>query len=237
MICVVHRRFACRSRAEVPGVRRNLLWEFNFGVQYAWTLLNVSLVTMYSVSCPLITPFGKLFFYYLYYKFFVKNLITNSGIIGLVYVLLKHFVDRYNIFFAYAPSRINKNIHTSAINFVMIAFLILQLTLFFFSMLRYGLKGVTIFALVGFCATLFLVVVQASFRWFRGLAPISYRVSQRRHDPESDVHDPHLHPGAEDVLLPDAADYCPAGVRCLAFLLFIFDPLYLKEYLVHDEEV
>lgn len=48
-----------RSRAEVPGVRRNLLWEFNFGVQYAWTLLNVSLVTMYSVSCPLITPFGK----------------------------------------------------------------------------------------------------------------------------------------------------------------------------------
>ncbi|XP_059351979.1 calcium permeable stress-gated cation channel 1-like isoform X3 [Daphnia carinata] len=148
--------YACKlscamSRAEVPGVRRNLLWEFNFGVQYAWTLLNFSLITMYSVSCPLITPFG------------------------FVYVLLKHFVDRYNIFFAYAPSRINKNIHTSAINFVMIAFLILQLTLFFFSMLRYGLKGVTIFALVGFCATLFLVVVQASFRWFRGLAPISYR--------------------------------------------------------------
>lgn len=148
--------YACKlscakSRAEVPGVRRNLLWEFNFGVQYAWTLLNFSLITMYSVSCPLITPFG------------------------FVYVLLKHFVDRYNIFFAYAPSRINKNIHTTAINFVMIAFLILQLTLFFFSLLRYGLFGVTIFALVGFCATLFLVVVQASFRWFRGLAPISYR--------------------------------------------------------------
>lgn len=50
--------FCVRSRAEVPGVRRNLLWEFNFGVQYAWTLLNFSLVTMYSVSCPLITPFG-----------------------------------------------------------------------------------------------------------------------------------------------------------------------------------
>ena len=48
----------CRSKAEAPGVRRSLLWEFNFGVQYAWTLLNFSLVTMYSVSCPLITPFG-----------------------------------------------------------------------------------------------------------------------------------------------------------------------------------
>ncbi|XP_057374466.1 calcium permeable stress-gated cation channel 1-like isoform X1 [Daphnia carinata] len=184
--------YACKlscamSRAEVPGVRRNLLWEFNFGVQYAWTLLNFSLITMYSVSCPLITPFG------------------------FVYVLLKHFVDRYNIFFAYAPSRINKNIHTSAINFVMIAFLILQLTLFFFSMLRYGLKGVTIFALVGFCATLFLVVVQASFRWFRGLAPISYRVSQRRDTDETDLHDSQLPPTAEDLLLAESNATYHAG--------------------------
>ena len=173
----------------------------------------------------------------LFYFRLLFNLTPLFLFSGLVYVLLKHFVDRYNIFFAYAPSRINKNIHTSAINFVMIAFLILQLTLFFFSLLRKGLYGVTIFALAGFCATLFLVVVQASFRWFRGLAPISYRVSQRHHDPESDLHDPHLPPTAEEVLLPDTADYCPAGVRCLAFLLFIFDPLYLKEYLVHAEEV
>jgi len=143
-----------RSRAEIPGVRRYLLWEFNFGVQYAWTLLNFSMITMYSVSCPLITPFG------------------------LVYVSLKHFVDRYNIFFAYAPSRINKNIHTSAIYFVLAAFWVLQLTLLFFSLLRYGLYGVTIFALVGCVLTFLLVVFQAWFRRFRSLAPISYRVSQ-----------------------------------------------------------
>lgn len=97
---------------------------------------------------------------------------------GLVYVLLKHFVDRYNIFFAYAPSRINKNIHTSAIYFVLAAFWVLQLTLLFFSLLRYGLYGVTIFALVGCVLTFLLVVFQAWFRRFRSLAPISYRVSQ-----------------------------------------------------------
>jgi hypothetical protein len=131
-----------------------------------------------------------------------------------VYVLLKHFVDRYNIFFAYAPSRINKNIHTTAINFVMIAFLILQMTIFFFSLLRYGLFGVTIFALVGFCATLFLVFVQASFRWFRGLAPISYRVSQRRRDTdETDLHEPNLPPTAEDLLLAESNETNQAGVR------------------------
>lgn len=139
-----------------------------------------------------------------------------------MYVLLKHFVDRYNIFFAYAPSRINKNIHTTAINFVMIAFLILQLTLFFFSLLRYGLFGVTIFALVGFCATLFLVVVQASFRWFRGLAPISYRVSQRRDTDETDLHDSQLPPTAEDLLLAESNATYHAGVRYAAWLLFFF---------------
>ena len=58
----------------------------------------------------------------------------------------------WNIFFAYAPSRINKNIHMTAIKFVKIAFLIQQLTLFFFSLLRGGLQGVAIFALVRFCS-------------------------------------------------------------------------------------
>jgi len=187
-----------RSRAEVPGVRRYLLWEFNFGVQYAWTLLNFSLITMYSVSCPLITPFG------------------------LVYVMLKHFVDRYNIFFAYAPSRINKNIHTTAINFVMAAFLVLQLTLLFFSLLRYGLFGVTIFALVGFVLTFLLVVFQASFRWFRSLAPITYRVRQdKTNRPERiDLKSPQLN--VDDPLLADyAADTAHFYfVCCLVASLF-----------------
>ena len=108
----------------------------------------------------------------------------------------------------------------------MIAFLILQLTLFFFSLLRRGLFDVTIFALVGFCATLFLVVVQASFRWFRGLAPISYRVSQRRDMDETDLHEPHLPPTAEDLMLAESNETYHAGVRYAAwlFLLFSFVP-------------
>jgi len=107
---------------------------------------------------------------------------------GLVYVLLKHFVDRYNIFFAYAPSRINKNIHTSAIYFVLAAFWVLQLTLLFFSLLRYGLYGVTIFALVGCVLTFLLVVFQAWFRRFRSLAPISYRkIGESRNGSSSQV--------------------------------------------------
>lgn len=104
----------------------------------------------------------------------------------------------------------------------MIALLILQLTLFFFSLLRYGLYGSTVFALVGFCTTLFLVVVQASFRWFRGLAPISYRVSQHRYiEHESDSHEPNRPSTAEDLMLPDSSDFCTAGVCFFAFLFYL----------------
>ena len=48
----------------------------------------------------------------------------------------QHYVDKYNIYFAYGPSRTGKNIHATAVNFVMISILLLQLVLLFFSILR-----------------------------------------------------------------------------------------------------
>ena len=57
---------------------------------------------------------------------------------GLVYLIMKHLVDRYNIYFAYGPSKIDKDIHASAINFVMVAVILLQCTVCFFDILRAG---------------------------------------------------------------------------------------------------
>ena len=48
-----------RSEAETASVRRAILYEFQFGVQYAWMLLIFAMTTIYSISCPLITPFGE----------------------------------------------------------------------------------------------------------------------------------------------------------------------------------
>ena len=56
--------------------------------------------------------------------------------LGLVYLLNKHLVDRYNIYFAYGPSKIDRNIHASAVNFVMIAVMLLQFMIVFFTILR-----------------------------------------------------------------------------------------------------
>lgn len=55
-------------------------------------------------------------------------------------MIFKHAVDRYNIYFAYKPSKINKKIHSSAINFVTIATILLQFNVVFFTALRSGRK-------------------------------------------------------------------------------------------------
>ena len=49
---------------------------------------------------------------------------------------MKHCVDRYNLYFAYKPSKINKNIHATAVNSVIVSLLIQQLILLFFNILR-----------------------------------------------------------------------------------------------------
>ena len=78
-----------RSVAEVPSVRAANLYEFPFGFNYGWMLLIFALTVAYGVVCPLITPFG------------------------LFYLVMKHGVDRYNLYYAYKRSKINKNIHAT----------------------------------------------------------------------------------------------------------------------------
>lgn len=48
-----------RSKAESVSLRNTIMWEFPFGLQYAWMLLIFAMTTAMSLSCPLITPFGN----------------------------------------------------------------------------------------------------------------------------------------------------------------------------------
>jgi len=101
-----------RSEADSRAIQRAVTYEFRFGEQYARMLLLFAMVIMYSISCPLITPFG------------------------LVYFILKHLVDKHNLAFVYAPSKINKSVHRSAINFVIFCVTLLQVFMTSFSFIR-----------------------------------------------------------------------------------------------------
>nr|XP_018908629.1 PREDICTED: CSC1-like protein 1 isoform X2 [Bemisia tabaci] len=137
-----------RSRAETESVRKFITWEFQFGVQYARMLIIFAVTVVYSLSCPLITPFG------------------------LVFMYLKYFVDRYNIYFVYGPSKISRQIHILAINCVMASVVFLQFSFLLLCILRRGLRDITIYSLIGFSITLSLVMVHCVLPWCEIQNPI-----------------------------------------------------------------
>ncbi|KAJ6650926.1 hypothetical protein lerEdw1_001769 [Lerista edwardsae] len=79
----------------------------------------------YSITCPIIVPFG------------------------LLYMLLKHMVDRYNIYYVYIPTKLSQRIHTAAVSQVVAAPILCIFWLLFFSIIRLGpVFPITLFTFV-----------------------------------------------------------------------------------------
>ncbi|XP_064489861.1 calcium permeable stress-gated cation channel 1-like isoform X2 [Ornithodoros turicata] len=153
--------FMSRSKAETFAVQRASLFEFHFGVHYAWYLLIFAIIMIYSLSCPLIAP------------------------CGLLYLCFKHCVDRYNIYFVYSPSKTNKYIHATAIDFVIISLILLQFSLFIFFYLRTGASNVTLVLCIVFMLSVIMFIGQAMMKCFRDFGPIKYVASSLFHTNES----------------------------------------------------
>ncbi|XP_071780296.2 osmosensitive cation channel TMEM63C [Centroberyx gerrardi] len=114
-----------KSKAERIHVKRSQAYEFQFGLEYAWTMCIFAVSMAYSITCPIIMPFG------------------------LLYVILKHMVDRYNIYYAYVPTKLSQRIHRAAINQVIVAPILCMFWLLFFSVLRLGpVHPITLFTFV-----------------------------------------------------------------------------------------
>uniref|UniRef100_A0A7N6C5W4 Transmembrane protein 63B n=1 Tax=Anabas testudineus TaxID=64144 RepID=A0A7N6C5W4_ANATE len=103
-----------RSAADRRNVKRHQAYEFQFGAAYAWMMNVFTVVMAYSITCPIIVPFG------------------------LMYMLLKHLVDRYNMYYAYLPSKLDKKIHSGAVTQVVAAPILCLFWLLFFSTVRTG---------------------------------------------------------------------------------------------------
>uniref|UniRef100_A0A673KE35 Calcium permeable stress-gated cation channel 1-like n=1 Tax=Sinocyclocheilus rhinocerous TaxID=307959 RepID=A0A673KE35_9TELE len=114
-----------KSKAERIHVKRSQAYEFQFGLEYAWTMCIFSVSMTYSITCPIIVPFG------------------------LLYLVLKHMVDRYNIYYAYLPTKLSQRIHSAAISQVAVAPILCMFWLLFFSVLRLGpVQPITLFTFI-----------------------------------------------------------------------------------------
>uniref|UniRef100_A0A674CWC7 Transmembrane protein 63B n=1 Tax=Salmo trutta TaxID=8032 RepID=A0A674CWC7_SALTR len=142
-----------RSSAERRNVKRHQAFEFQFGAAYAWMMSVFTVVMTYSITCPIIVPFG------------------------LMYMLLKHLVDRYNMYYAYLPSKLDKKIHSGAVNQVVAAPILCLFWLLFFSTMRTGFVTPTsMFTLVVLIITIVVCLSHVCFGHFKYLSAHNYKV-------------------------------------------------------------
>ncbi|XP_040595053.1 CSC1-like protein 1 isoform X2 [Mesocricetus auratus] len=112
LILYTFRMIMAKTAADRRNVKQNQAFEYEFGAMYAWMLCVFTVIMAYSITCPIIVPFG------------------------LIYILLKHMVDRHNLYFAYLPAKLEKRIHFAAVNQALAAPILCLFWLFFFSFLR-----------------------------------------------------------------------------------------------------
>ncbi|XP_041974772.1 CSC1-like protein 2 [Aricia agestis] len=113
-----------KSKAEKSYVKKAILYEFPFGVHYAWSIAIFSITIVYSLACPLIAPFG------------------------LIYFLLKHVGDKHNLYFAYGPCDMSGvgggRIHSTAVRLIRLSVLLLLINMAAWAGLRAGFEARTI---------------------------------------------------------------------------------------------
>ncbi|KAM4694169.1 CSC1-like protein 1 [Discoglossus pictus] len=145
-----------KSAGERRNIKQNQAFEYEFGAMYARMLCVFTVIMAYSITCPIIVPFG------------------------LIYVLLKHMVDRHNLYYAYLPTKLEKNIHFSAVTQALVAPILCLLWLFFFSFLRMGFQAPsTLFTLVVLLITILICLLYTCFDCFKHLSPLNYKIESQ----------------------------------------------------------
>ncbi|XP_030604392.1 CSC1-like protein 2 isoform X2 [Archocentrus centrarchus] len=141
-----------RSAADRRNVKRHQAYEFQFGAAYAWMMCVFTVVMTYSITCPIIVPFG------------------------LMYMLLKHLADRYNMYYAYLPSKLDKKIHSGAVNQVVAAPILCLFWLLFFSTVRLGFSaGTSMFTFVVLIITIIIYLCHVIFGYFKYFSAHNYK--------------------------------------------------------------
>ncbi|CAF1019943.1 unnamed protein product [Rotaria sordida] len=140
LISYIYTIATVKSTAERTVIRHSLQFPFRFGVQYAWTAAVFSVILAYSIICPLITP------------------------IGLIYMLIKRAVDKYNLVFVYDTEIADKSVHRLAGNFIIIALIIQQLLLLFFVLVRS--ESLTYLSIILLGSFIITSGVYICFTWF-----------------------------------------------------------------------
>ncbi|XP_037593681.1 CSC1-like protein 1 isoform X3 [Cebus imitator] len=186
LILYTFRMIVAKTAADRRNVKQNQAFQYEFGAMYAWMLCVFTVIMAYSITCPIIAPFG------------------------LIYILLKHMVDRHNLYFIYLPAKLEKEIHFAAVNQALAAPILCLFWLYFFSFLRLGLKApATLFTFLVVLLTILVCLAHTCFGCFKHLSPLNYKV--KTEEPTSDKGSE-----AEAHMPPPFTPYVPRILNGLA---------------------
>ncbi|XP_014717853.1 CSC1-like protein 1 [Equus asinus] len=164
LILYTFRMIMAKTAADRRNVKQNQAFQYEFGAMYAWMLCIFTVIMAYSITCPIIAPFG------------------------LIYILLKHMVDRHNLYFAYLPAKLEKRIHFAAVNQALAAPILCLFWLFFFSFLRLGpMAPPTLFNLLVVLLTILVCLAYTCFGCFKHLSPLNYKTEESASDKGSEA--------------------------------------------------
>uniref|UniRef100_A0A3B3RJP4 CSC1/OSCA1-like 7TM region domain-containing protein n=1 Tax=Paramormyrops kingsleyae TaxID=1676925 RepID=A0A3B3RJP4_9TELE len=99
-----------------------------------------------------------------------------------MYMLLKHLVDRYNMYYAYLPSKLDKKIHSGAVTQVVAAPILCLFWLLFFSTVRTFVTPTTMFTLVVLIITIVVCLSHICFGHFKYLSAHNYKIDTKDTD-------------------------------------------------------
>ncbi|KAM4749020.1 CSC1-like protein 1 [Rhinophrynus dorsalis] len=144
LIVYTFRMLLAKSAEDKRKKQKRHAYEFPYGAMYARMLTIFSIIMAYSLTCPIITPFG------------------------LIFMLLKYVVDRHNLYYAYLPTKLDTSIHLAAVKKAHTAPILCLMWLFLYSLSREGIKvPSTVFSLILLLITIVLWTLCACFGYFK----------------------------------------------------------------------
>lgn len=145
------------------------MWDFSFGINYAWTLALFSIIAAYSVIVPLINPFGTIRYWQWHHC---------SFFLGLAYLVSKHLLDRYNMIYVYSPTFVDNEVHANAAMLMQVCFLFTQVTVTVYVYFRRNnADALVVCCFISFSLGIFLMLGRFLKRKISDLAWIKYHVS------------------------------------------------------------
>ncbi|XP_053270363.1 CSC1-like protein 1 [Pleuronectes platessa] len=158
-----------RSAAVGKYLKQNQANKFEYGPMYSWTLFTFTVVMANSLICPIIAPFG------------------------LLWMLLRYFVNKYNLYFVYRPDPIDIRVHMEAIDMLIAAPITCLLWLYLTFLLTAGFwSAIALSPMLLALITFLACNAHKLFGCFKYIRPKKFKVSEEAAEKDTEVYLPRV---------------------------------------------